>query len=139
MININSYPDDVKNDVGHTNEIEPTHKFPDDDSNVGDNPLYPNNENTIPICDKPTIDNSLNENDNIPSNNENDRIPGQSRENKIDQDVGSGHGGVYPYNINSNTSDNDEANDLETETPPSDDNKDQDFENSDQDYENTHN
>ncbi len=127
MINTDVHPAAAQ-DNSQPNENEPNRKFPSDDSNVGDNPIYPDEEDTIPV------------NNDTPSEIGDDSL--SSQQNNVDQEVGSDKGGVQPYNINSNTSDesddDDDSNGIETETGPLDTNKDQDFENPDQDSENSH-
>lgn len=116
---------DADKDFPSSNENNPNRQFPHDDSNTGDNPIIPDDEDQIPV------------NDSNPSEIENDDAP--TPEDNIDQEVGSDKGGVYPYNINSNTSDDDEdENGIEPKQGPLDTNKDQDFENTDQDSENSH-
>ncbi len=116
---------DADKDFPSSNENNPNRQFPHDDSNTGDNPIIPDDEDQIPV------------NDSNPSEIENDDVP--TPEDNIDQEVGSDKGGVYPYNINSNTSDDDEdENGIEPKQGPLDTNKDQDFENTDQDSENSH-
>jgi hypothetical protein len=133
MTNIHIYPDstnELENDYpNQPDENENNRKFPDDDSNVGDNPIYPNKDDEVPT------------NENIPSEIENDDVSNQTSENDVEQEVGSGKGGVYPYNINSNTADDEgdeDENGIEPKLGPIDTNEDQDFENPDQDSENSH-
>lgn len=73
--------------LNQPNKNLPNRKFPSDDSNVGDNPVFPNKDDLIPVSD-------------IDSEDDDDHS-----DEEVDQKVGSTQGGVYPYNINSNTSD----------------------------------
>ena len=122
---------DVDREYPDPNENNPNRQFPGDDSNVADDPIIPDKEDQIPVSDtEPSETSGI----------ESDRDSSQSRENNTSQQVGSDKGGVYPYNINSNTSDSDDEaeNGIEPKQGPLDTNEDQDFENTDQDSENSH-
>ena len=52
----NIIDDEKDNEQTETTIDQPKHKFPDDDSNVGDNPIYPDDDDLIPKNDDPKDD-----------------------------------------------------------------------------------
>jgi hypothetical protein len=90
-------------------------KFPSDDSNVGDNPIYPKKEDLVPVND-------------IEVNADSETNSDNQDEIELDETVGSTQGTVYPYNINSNTSDDINTNeDTDKKDGPLDSIRDEDY------------